>query len=129
MKISCSFVFYLYIQEKIAHVLVYYRKQKYHHESNWLKDCPKDFKPVYYKRYVDDIFVLFNKPEHAQFFLEYMNKKHKNMKLSIETEINRSLSFLDMKTFCENNKFVTSVFRKETFSGVYTNFISFVPLE
>ena len=94
-----------------------------YHESNWLKDCPKDFKPVYYKRYVDDIFVSFNKPEHAQFFLEYMNKKHKNMKLSIETEINGSLSFVDVKIFCENNNFVTSVFRKETFSGVYTNFI------
>ena len=45
-----------------------------YHESNWQKDCPKDFKPVYYKRYVVDIFVLFNKPEHAQFFLEYINK-------------------------------------------------------
>ena len=32
-----------------------------YHESNFLKDCPKDFKPVYYKRYVDNIFVLFNK--------------------------------------------------------------------
>ena len=28
-----------------------------YHKSNWMKDCPKDFKPVYYKRYVDDIFV------------------------------------------------------------------------
>ena len=53
------------------------------HESNWLKDCPKDFKHVYYERYVDDIFVLFNKPEHEQFFLEYVNKKHNNMKFSI----------------------------------------------
>ena len=68
-----------------------------YHESNWLKDCPKDFKPVYYKRYADDIFVLFTKQEHAQFFLEYINKKHKNMKFSIETEINGSLSFLDVK--------------------------------
>ena len=78
---------------------------------------------------MDDIFVLFNKPEHAQFFLEYINKKHKNMKFSIETEIKKSLSFLNVKMFRENNKFVASVFRKETFSGVYTNFISFVPLE
>ena len=99
-----------------------------YHKSNWLKDCSKDLKPVYYKRYVD-IFVLFNKPEHAQFFLEYMDKKHKNMKFSIETEMNRSLSFLDVKIFQENDKFVTSVFRKETFSGVYTNFIGFIPLE
>ena len=51
-----------------------------------------------------------------------MNKKHKNMKFSIETEINGSLSFLDVKIFRENDKFVTTVFRKETFSGVYTNF-------
>ena len=61
---------------------------------------------------MDDIFVLFNKPEHGQFFLESMNKKHKNMKFSIETEINGPLSFLDVKIFQENDKFVTSVFRK-----------------
>ena len=34
-----------------------------HHETTWLKNCPKAFKPVYYKRYVDDIFVLFEKPD------------------------------------------------------------------
>ena len=50
------------------------------------------------------IFVLFNKPEHAQFFLEYINKKHKNIRLSNETEINGSLSFLDVKVFHENEK-------------------------
>ena len=63
------------------------------------------------------------------FFLEYMNKRNKNMKFSIETEINVSLSFLDVKEFRENDTFVTSVFRTETFSGMYTNFISFIPLE
>ena len=77
---------------------------------------------------MDGIFVLFNKPEHAQSFFEYMNKKHKNMKFSIEDEINGSLSFLDVKVFPENDKFVTSVFRKEKLSGVYTNFISFIPV-
>ena len=70
-----------------------------YHESNWLKDCPKNFKPIYYKRYVDNIFVLLNKPEHAQFFLEHINKKHKNIKFSIETKLNGSLFFLDVKIF------------------------------
>ena len=28
-------------------------------EKNWLQNCPSDFKPRYYRRYVDDIFVLF----------------------------------------------------------------------
>ena len=40
-----------------------------YHESIWLEACMKDFNPVCYKRYVDDIFALFNKPEHVQFFL------------------------------------------------------------
>ena len=94
-----------------------------------MKECLKDFKAVYYIRYVDDIFVVFNKPEHVKFFLEYMNKKHKNMKFSTETEINGSLSFLDVKVFRKNDKFVTSIFKEDTFSGVYISFISFIPLE
>ena len=31
-------------------------------EQICLKDCPKDFKPVYYRRYLDDIFALFRSP-------------------------------------------------------------------
>ena len=43
------------------------------------------------------------------------------MKFLLKTEINGSLSFLDVIIFRENDKFVASDFRKETFSGVYTN--------
>ena len=43
------------------------------HDSNWLKDCLTDFKLVYYKKYVDDIFILFNKPENLQFFSRRYN--------------------------------------------------------
>ena len=50
-----------------------------HHETTWLKNCPKAFKPVHYKRYVDDIFVLFEKPEQVSRFVNYMNKRHKNI--------------------------------------------------
>ena len=71
---------------------------------------------------------LFDKPEHVQFLIEYINKKDKNVKFLIEIEIYGSLSPLDVKVFRENDNFVTSVFRKETFSGLYTNFIGFIPL-
>ena len=40
---------------------------------------------------------------------------------------NRSLSFLDIKISRENNKLMTSVYCKPTFSGIFTNFESFIP--
>ena len=43
------------------------------------KICPKYFKPVYYKRYNHDIFVLFEKPEQVSRFVNYMNKRRKNI--------------------------------------------------
>ena len=100
-----------------------------YHETTWIKNYPKSFKPVYYKRYVDDIFVLFEKPEQVSRFVKYMNKRHKNIKFSFETEKYNSFSFLDVKICREKDKFTTSVFRKDTFSGVYTNFSSFVALK
>ena len=34
-----------------------------HFEKNWLQNCPSDFKPHSYRRYVNDIFVLFISPK------------------------------------------------------------------
>ena len=42
---------------------------------------------------------------------------------------NEQMLFLDVNVFRENGKFVTNVYRKETFTGVYTNISSFIPLE
>ena len=100
-----------------------------HHETTWLKSCPKFFKPVCYKRYVDDIFVLFEKPKQVLRFVNYMDKRHKNIKFSFKTEKDNSFPFLDVKICREKDKFATSVSKKDTFSGVYTNFNSFVALE
>ena len=55
-------------------------------ENKWLRDCPNDFKPVFYRRYIDDIFVLFSSPDHADKFREYLSSKHPNIKCSIEKE-------------------------------------------
>ena len=33
-----------------------------HQEENWINDCPPEFKPISYCRYVDDTFALFNNP-------------------------------------------------------------------
>ena len=40
-----------------------------HHETKWFNDCPEKFKPVFYKRYVDDIFVLFKRLNRSNLLL------------------------------------------------------------
>ena len=58
------------------------------HEQIWLNDCPEDFKPVYYRRYVDDIVALFRSQGHLKKFTNYLNSKHKNIKFTYEQESN-----------------------------------------
>ena len=49
------------------------------------------------------------------------------MSFTIETEQNNKISFLDINVFHEQGKFITSAYRKPTFTGVYTHFDSFIP--
>ena len=84
--------------------------------SVWLNECPSQFKPVVYKRYVDDIFVLFKSKEHLKLFVNYMNSKHRNIKFSFETEDSNNFSCLDVKISRQNKRIVTFIFRKATFS-------------
>lgn len=98
-----------------------------HHESVWLQNCPAAFKPALYKRYVDDTFLLFEKPAAVQEFLNYMNDQHPNMRFTAELEEQRSLPFLGIKVFRTESAFDTSIYRKPTDTGLYTNFDSFSP--
>ena len=68
------------------------------HEQIWLNGCPEDFKPVHYRRYVDDIFALFRSPDRLEKLTNYLNSKHKNIKFTYEKESNNSLPFLDILT-------------------------------
>ena len=99
-----------------------------HFEKQWLSEYPPDNLPKVFKRYVEDIFVMFLCQSHLKDFVNYMNTKHPNIKFTSEFEENDSFFFLDVKTTRRNNQLVTSVFRKATFSGVFTNFKSFMPV-
>ena len=97
-----------------------------HYEKEWLDNCPSHFKPIVYRRYVDDIFVLFSSKEHLQPFVDYMNKQHRCIKFTSETEKNNTFSFLDINITRQNNQLKTSVYRKPTFSGVFTHYESYI---
>ena len=97
------------------------------HEEKWLSSCPENVKPTFFRRYVDDIFLLFDHRDHVESFKAYMNSCHPNMKFTSELEEDNVLPFLDVKVIRSGDSFVTSVYRKPTFSGVYTNYNSFLP--
>ena len=97
-----------------------------HWEEIWLNKCPIKFKPLYYKRYMDDTFLLFSSADDVKKFEKYINSRHKNMSFTYEVENDNKLSFLDILVTRENT-FTTNVYRKPTFSGLYTNFHSYLP--
>ena len=73
-----------------------------------MENCPSHFKPIVYRRFVDDTFLLFRSKDHVEKFRNYLNKQHKNITFTSEIEENGSLSFLDIKVSRENNTFVAS---------------------
>ena len=55
-----------------------------------------------------DIFVIFESPESAHPFHEYiyMSSKHQNIIFPVEHENIGSISFLDVKICCKSGKFL-----------------------
>ena len=49
----------------------------------------------FYKRYVDDIFIITNNKAEADNFLERANSLHEKIKFTIEHEKDNKLAFLD----------------------------------
>ena len=57
----------------------------------------------------------------------YLSSKHPNIKFTFEVENDYSLPFLDVNVFRDPNRFSSTVHRKDTFSGVFTNYKAFLP--
>ena len=61
------------------------------YEVKWLEQCHKEFKPVFYRRYVNDIFVLFESAEGLSKFRDYFNTHHPNLSFPFQQEKNGKL--------------------------------------
>ena len=73
------------------------------YEVKWLEQCPEEFKPVFSRRYDDDIFVLFKLAEHLSKFCDHFKTCHPNMSFSFEQEKNGKLLFLDIISWEKGN--------------------------
>ena len=83
-------------------------------------------RPSVWFRYVDDTFSLFDSKSTATQFLQYLNC-HANIKFTVEFEENSTIPFLDILIKRHNHTFSTSIYRKKTFTDLYTKWDSLTP--
>ena len=75
-----------------------------------------------------DCFVIFRSPNHVRPFQDYLNSQHPNISFNSELKTNSELLFLDILIDRSDNGFSTSVYRKPTFTALFTNFDNPIPI-
>ena len=80
----------------------------------------------FYRRYVNDIFCVFENEHKALTFYELLISQHPNLNFTIEKEHLKQLPFLNVLS-THSGRLFTSVYRKSTFIGLLKNYNSFVP--
>ena len=94
-----------------------------HHENIWL-DQYGDSEVLFYRRYVDDTFCLFHSERDATLFFNYINNIH----FTMERKTDHVLPFLNVLiNNTDPQQSVTTVYRKKTFTGLLTSYLSFCP--
>ena len=85
-------------------------------------------RPIVYKRYVYDTFLVFENQADMDVFFQWINQQHSQIKFTCEKEENGTLPFLDVLVQrTTDGSLCTSIYRKPTFSGLYLRWDSFVP--
>ena len=84
-------------------------------------------KPEMYYRYMDDTFLVFSYEDECDLFLDSLNSLHPSLRFIFEKESNLALPFLDVLVEKSPSKFITSIYRKPSFTGQYLRWNSFSP--
>ena len=86
------------------------------YESKWLNEYNLN-KPKFYLRYVDDILAAFDKEQDSLNFLNFLNKRDRKIKFTIEKQIKHSIAFLDVFISGINNQNLTlQTYHKSTYT-------------
>ena len=76
---------------------------------------------------VDDILAAFDKEQDSLNFLKFLNKKHPNIKFTIEKQVNHYLVFLDVFISGINSQnLALQTYHKSTYTGLLLSFKSFL---
>ena len=84
----------------------------------------------YYRRYVDDTLLICDNQTQAMGLVDAFNNTHPHLRVTVEHESNGHLSFLDVNLKRRSDGTIeTSVYRKPTWNGQYTHYLSFAPIQ
>ena len=96
------------------------------YESKWLNEYNLN-KPNFYLRYVDNTLSVFDNEQDSLNFLDLLNKRHLNIKFTVEKQINHSNAFLDEFISDVNNQNLTlQTYHKLTETGLLLSFKRFI---
>ena len=70
-----------------------------HFLKKWLSDCPPEFLHKIFKRFVDNIFVMFLCKTQLNEFVFYENTKHCNIKFTSEFQEDDTFFFWILKSY------------------------------
>jgi hypothetical protein len=83
---------------------------------------------VFYKRYVDDILIIYDQSKtDEQTLLSHINKVDKNLQFKISTEENNTVQYLDISIYRNNNSIKIGIYRKPTATGTVIHLTSNQP--
>jgi len=85
---------------------------------------------IYYKRYVDDIFILYNQSKTNEIqVLDKINKINKHLQTKLNTEKEEKTQFLDLTVSRKKHNMSIDIYRKPTETDTTINYHSNHPLE
>ena len=80
----------------------------------------------FYRRFVDDLALIFENENDIVSFFNYANSWHPNIKFTKEIG-QKNIPFLDINIDITNNELTTDVYRKPTYTGLILNYKALCP--
>ena len=82
-------------------------------------------KPYIYLHYVDDTFICFTSRNEALSFFHCLNNLHPSLTFTMDEEKDNKLPLFDILVERRSFAFVTCIYRKSTFTGLYLSWDPF----
>jgi len=97
-------------------------------EERLLADCPWTVSPDRWKRYLDDIFLLWtDSDDDLNSFFTWLNSRHSSIQFTMNNS-STTISFLDLQIHMKDGFLCSDLFQKPTDSHSYLHFSSCHPL-